>query len=153
MAAADDWVRRLWTETWQPSADALRYYGRIVDAASNDPRAFGDATTTRADLERARDNLETFVRWLKGQTVGQDWARQKRGRLCLDLTVLTVGAIATLGGPITLLGVVALAGSSALMAYDVADLGFKSTLQPRIQNLLQQIDRLERILRAEIEAR
>jgi hypothetical protein len=152
MAAADAWVQRLWTETWHPSADALRYYGSIVDAAANDLYAITAAPTT-ADLERARHNLDELVRWLGNQTVGQDWARQKQGLLCFDLALLTVGAVATLGGPITILGVAALVGSSFRMAYDVADIGFKSTLQPRIQNLLGKIGRIELVIRAEIERR
>jgi hypothetical protein len=53
----------------------------------------------------------------------------------------------------TLLGAVAVCGSCGLFAYDLGELGFKATIQPRVADLLAKVDRLEQAIREELERR
>jgi len=144
-------VAALWHSRWKPSSVSLRNYGHVVDAAVRDVSFVRDVAAP--DLEIARANLLCFVEWLDAEIVDRRWAKRKSLRLSGELGLLTLGAVSLFGGPFTWIGAIAAGGSLAFFSYDVADLGFKSSIQKRIRDLLAKIDLLERAIRQELESR
>lgn len=144
-------VQDLWSSAWVPSDNSLRHHGQVIDAAVSDLSGLRTATTEH--LEEARRNLRSFVVYLDGLVLRGDWARSKAVRFSVELSLQTLGVLATLGGPITWIGAIGLVGSLSLFLVDVGDLALKATAQDRVRDLIDKIDALEQVIRFELEDR
>lgn len=141
-------VSQLWANDFSlTSPNEFRWFHRLLEAAIGElPRWLPELTD--AELVQLQTNLSRAVDWLETQIVPRGWARRKRRRLAIDGIIVAGGVVALITNP-GWLALALAAGPTGLFSWDMADLGWKATIQGHVERAQENIETIRVLVAAE----